>query len=155
MSSCNVAIITPGTATLSSGYTAKQTKKAILCDQARILASLQAGNYGCTKPPTSTRSAIYSSILTQDKGILCQASPQEIKSFPKAGTTESIRIQNLQQQTLLCSVDQYNPNTRYSVYRRFVPQAPCLGMTAEQLNSTMPKPSTKQDCNPGFNRYFR
>lgn len=143
----------PG-ATLSSGYTDQLARDAVRCDQARILARLRNGAGACCKPTQSNKSAMYASVLTQDKATACQPTAEEQLRFPKVGVPESVRIQQLQQATLVCSDNQFNPETRYSIYRRFVPQAPCPPPTATQLNSTNPKPSYIPGCDPGRTKFF-
>jgi len=154
MSCQGISNTIPGTPTFSSGLTARRTEDARRCDQARILAQIRSGAVAncCASPPTN-KSAIYSSILTQDKAIGCQANQvSQAFQFPRAGTTESIRLQNKVSQLASCSTDPYDPQERYPLLRRFVPQAPCPAPTAQQLNSTTPKPTFAPGCQPS--RFF-
>jgi hypothetical protein len=139
----------PGTPTLSSGLTQQKVQDAARRDQARILATLRASNCGCPTPP-NPRGAIYSSVLTQDKATSCQPSPvTQALTYPKQGVPESIRIQRLTTQALECSVNPVNPITRFSYLKpRGVVVPPCPGPTAEQLNSTTPKPTFWPGCQP-------
>lgn len=131
-----------GTPTLSSGHTAQLAEAARRCDQQRLLQSLRVGSGNCCAGAPNPKSAIYSSILTQERAAVCQPSPVEQSlQFPRAGTTESIRLQKTLDRTLTC-------DDRYSQYRRFVPVAPCPPPTAEQLNSTTPKPTYRPGCTP-------
>ncbi len=157
---CSSTAVTPGTAqaclstqplvrtpTLSSGYTASLTAQAIRCDQARILAQLQGKNF-CPPPQTNNRVALYASILEQDAARGCPVSgPTQAFDYPRVGVPESVRIQRVQQTAFNCSVSQVNPETRFIQYKRYDPPAPCPGPTAEQLNSTAPKP-TFFSCQP-------
>jgi hypothetical protein len=141
MSSCINYTAIPGTPTLSSGLTAQKAQQAIRCDQARILAMLQNGAGTCCKLPQTNKVALFASILEDDRATRCQPSPVvQAFNFPRAGTTENIRIQKTQTNTIRCSVDTRNPNTAISNVTRTVTPEICPGMTAEQLNSTMPKP---------------
>ena len=154
MSCPGISNTVPGTPTFSSGLTARRAEDAKRCDQARVLAMLRSGSAAacCAAPPTN-KSAIYSSILTQDKAIGCQANQvTQAFQFPRAGTTESIRLQNKVSALATCSTDPYDPQQRYPLLRRWVPQAPCPPPTAEQLNSTTPKPTFAPGCQPS--RFF-
>jgi len=144
----------PG-ANISSGYTNQLTRRAIQCDQARILAKLQgSGSACCSKPPGTNKAALYSSVLTQDMATACQPTPQEFAKFPKVGVPESIRIQKTQTSALECSVNPLDPNTRFSDYRRWVPNPPCVLTPAETYNPNLPKPTYFGGCNPGLVKFF-
>ena len=60
---------------------------------------------------------------------------------------ESVRIQRVQSAAIECSYNQFNPETRFAMYKRYDPPAPCPAPTAAQLNSTAPKP-TFFGCQP-------
>lgn len=154
MSTCTQTNGHPGTPTFSSGLTAQKTAAAIRCDQNRLLQNLRAGADSCCPVPPSTKSAIYSSVLTQERAMACQPSPV-IQSFtyPRVGTTESIRIQKKMDSLLTCSTDPLSDESRYVLYRRQNPPAPCPPPTAAQLNSTTPKPTFFPGCTP--TRYIR
>jgi hypothetical protein len=140
---------TPGTPTLSSGYTAMRAANAIRCDQAQVLLSLQnrVGGDQCCRTPVNNKAALYASVLEQDHATRCQPSQvDQALMFPKRATTESIRIQKATTNAILCG------GVNNSLYRRFVPQAPCPPPTAEQLNSTTPKPTFAPGCTPS--RFF-
>jgi hypothetical protein len=142
MSCCSRTNGIPGTPTLSSGLTQQAAAAAARADQARVLASLQnQGSCGCPGVQ-SNKGAYFASILEDDHATRCQPGPVvQAYLFPRAGTTENIRIQKKMDSLLTCATDPMDPATRYPLYRRFVPQAPCPPPTAEQLNSTQPKPS--------------
>lgn len=149
MSCCGENAITPGTPTLSSGYTAQKGAAAIRCDQAQLLQRLRGS---CCPTPQSNKVPIYSSVLTQDHATRCQPSPlEQALTFPKVGVTEGTRIQKTQTAVFECSLNQSNPATRYNYYPTFVPQAVCTPPTAEQLNSTTPKPTFWPGCTPQRN----
>ena len=142
MPCCERTAITPGTPTLSSGYTQQKAAAAQRCDQARLLQTLRQGSASCCASPPSNKTAIYSSILTLERTATCQPSPVvQAKTFPKAGTTESIRLQNKVSDLITCSINPDDPYNRLNLYRKFVEQAPCPPPTAQQLNSTTPKQS--------------
>jgi hypothetical protein len=149
MACCSTSQGKPGTPTLSSGLTQQKAIDAARRDQARLLATLRNQPCGCPTPP-NPRSAVYASVLTQDRATSCQPSPVvQAKTFPKVGVPESIRIQRLTTQALECSVNQVNPVTRFSYLNpRGVVVPPCPGPTAEQLNSTTPKPTFWPGCQP-------
>lgn len=149
MSCCGENAVTPGTPTSSSGYTAQKGMAAIRCDQAQLLQRLRGA---CCPAPQSNKSAIYSSVLTQDQATRCQPSQlEQVLTFPKVGVPESVRIQKAQTSVIECSLNQSNPATRYNYYPTFVPQAVCVPPTAEQLNSTTPKPTFWPGCTPQRN----
>jgi len=140
------------TATLSSGYTNRLTANAIRCDQQRILERLKGGTGGCSASSASSASSatskiagggVNASVLELNAQQGCLLTPQEQLLLPKAGVPESVRIQRVQQNVLSCSVDPLDPLTRFSMYTRFVPQAPCPPPTAAQLNSTQPIAPTR------------
>lgn len=140
----------PGTPNISSGYTSQLVQQAYRCDQARVLAQLQSQT--CCPPPSTNKSAVYASVLEQEAATRCQANQvRQVDSFPKVGVPESVRIQRVQSASLQCSYDQFNPETRFAMYKRYQPPAPCPGPTAAQLNSTAPKP-TFFGCQPS--RFF-
>lgn len=137
---------TPGTPTLSSGYTAMRAANAIRCDQAQVLLRLQGGGQ-CCQGPVNNKAALYASVLEQDHATRCQPSQVvQALTFPKRATTENVRIQKATTNAILCG------GVNKSLYRRFVPQAPCPPPTAEQLNSTAPKPTFAPGCTPS--RFF-
>lgn len=141
MSACINSTAIPGTPTLSSGLTAQRAREAMRCDQARVLAMLRADAGTCCRLPQTNKSAVYASVLEDDRATRCQPGPVvQAFDFPRAGTTESIRIQRTTTNTLRCSIDPRNPNTAISNVTRTVIPEVCPAMTAEQLNSTMPKP---------------
>lgn len=136
----------PGTPNISSGYTSQLIQQALRCDQSRILAQLQSAP--CCKPTTTNKSAVYASVLEQEAATRCQANQvEQVEQFPKVGVPESVRIQRVQSAALQCSYNQFNPETRFAMYKRYDPPPPCPGPTAEQLNSTAPKP-TFFGCQP-------
>ena len=136
----------PGTPNISSGYTSQLVQQAYRCDQARVLAQLQSGP--CCPPPSTNKSAVYASVLEQEAATRCQANQvEQAKTFPKVGVPESVRIQRVQSAAIECSYNQFNPETRFAMYKRYDPPAPCPAPTAAQLNSTAPKP-TFFGCQP-------
>jgi hypothetical protein len=140
---------TPGTPTLSSGYTAMKAANAIRADQAQILLRLQGrvGSDQSCPGPVSNKVAMYASVLEQDHATRCQPSQAvQALTFPKRASTESVRIQKTMTDAILCG------GVNNSLYRRFVPQAACPPPTAEQLNSTAPKPTFAPGCTPS--RFF-
>jgi hypothetical protein len=142
-----------GTPTFSSGLTARRAEEARRCDQQALLQRLRTGNAGCCPERPNPKSALYASVLEQDHATRCQPSPvTQADTFPRAGTTEAVRLQNTLATLATCSTNQTDPQTRYPYIRRFVPQAPCVGPTAEQLNSTTPKPTFAPGCTPS--RFF-
>jgi hypothetical protein len=142
-----------GTPTFSSGLTARRAEDARRCDQQTILQRIRNGSIQCPSNAQSSKSAVYASVLEQDHATRCQPSVvTQVDQFPKAGTTESVRLQNTVNAVFTCSEDPYDPNTRYPWIRRVVPQAICIGPTAEQLNSTTPKPTFAPGCQPS--RFF-
>lgn len=129
----------PGTATQSSGYTSQLIQNALACDRQRVLASLRTGAVAtCATPRPETKSAQAASVLEQLAQQSCQITGKDALLLPRAGVPESVRIQRVQSAVLTASVNPLNPETRFSAYTRFVPQAPCPPPTAEQLNSTQP-----------------
>lgn len=152
MSCCTTS--SPGTPTFSSGYTARLAAAAKQADQARVLARLRATATDCCPTTPSNKAALYASVLEQDAATRCQPSPAEqALRFPRQGVPESVRIQRVITDTISCSVDPLDPNTRFSEYRPFLPPAPCPAPTAAQLNSTTPKPTFWPGCTPV--RYLR
>jgi len=138
----------PGTPNISSGYTSQLVQQAYNCDRQRILGKLQQGSGNCCPPKPSNKSALYASILEQEAATRCQANPvEQAYKFPKVGVPESVRIQRVQSAAIQCSYNQFNPETRFAMYKRYEPPPPCPGPTAEQLNSTAPKP-TFFSCQP-------
>jgi hypothetical protein len=135
----------PGTPTISSGYTAQKVEAARQCDQARILSMLRGESCCGSSVKPNPKSAIYSSILTQERATACQPGQvDQAYQFPRAGVPESVRIQKKTVEALACGDESY----RYGNYRRFVAVAPCPPPTAEQLNSTTPKPTFQPGCTP-------
>jgi hypothetical protein len=152
MSCAEYSTTVRGTPTFSSGVTARRAEEARRCDQQAVLQRLRVGAADCCPERPNPRSAMYASVLEQDHATRCQPSAViQANEFPKAGTSESVRLQNKVAALATCSSTPYDPNERYPWIRRFVPQAPCIGPTAEQLNSTIPKPSFA-DCQPS--RFF-
>jgi hypothetical protein len=154
MSSCTQTNGHPGTPTFSSGLTSQKALAASRCDQNRLLERLRVGAGTCCPGTPSTKTAIYSSILTQERATACQPSPLvQSLTFPRVGTTENIRIQKKMDALLTCSTDPLDNSSRYVLYRRQNPPAPCPPTPAEQLNSTTPKPTFFPGCTP--TRYIR
>ena len=150
MSCCGITQGVPGTPTFSSSYTAQRAAAARRADQSALLARLQ-GRVGSSSPccpsPPNNRSALYASVLEQDNATRCQPSPAvQALTFPRQGTTESIRIQKKIDATLSCSVDPLDPNRRFSYYTTFVPNPPCPPLPTALLNSTTPKPTYFPGC---------
>lgn len=154
MTSCSQTNGHPGTPTLSSGLTSQKTLAAARCDQNRLLETLRMGTGRCSPGVQSTKSAIFSSVLTQERATACQPSPViQSLTFPRVGTTENIRIQKKMDALLTSSTDPFDPSSRYVLYRRQNPPAPCPPTPTEQLNSTTPKPTFFPGCTP--TRYIR
>ena len=154
MTSCAQTNGYPGTPTFSSGLTSQKAVAASRCDQNRLLERLRVGAGTCCPPPQSTKSAIDSSLLTQERAMACRPSPViQSLTYPRVGTTESIRIQKKMDSLLTCSVDPLDNSSRYVLYRRQNPPAPCPPTPTEQLNSTTPKPTFFPGCQP--TRYIR
>ena len=144
----------PGTPNISSGYTSQLVQQAFQCDRQRILEKLQLqqGTGNCCPPPATNKSAVYASVLEQEAATRCQANQvEQVETFPKVGVPESVRIQRVQSAALQCDYNQFNPETRFAMYKRYEPPAPCPAPTAAQLNSTAPKP-TFFGCQPS--RFF-
>lgn len=138
----------PGTPNISSGYTSQLVQQAFRCDQARVLAKLRTGGGNCCPPPSTNKSAVYASVLEQEAATRCQANQvKQVDTFPKVGVPESVRIQRVQSASLQCTFNQFDPTTRFAMYKRYQPPPPCPGPTAAQLNSTAPKP-TFFGCQP-------
>ena len=148
MSCCPPTEGSPGTPNFSSGLTSQKAAAAARADQDALLARLRGGLINSCPARPNTKSAIYSSVLTQQQATACQPTPQELATFPKVGTTESIRIQKTAEANLRCATDQFNPNTRYPLLRRYVPIPVCPPTPTAQLNSTLPKPTFYPGCNP-------
>lgn len=148
MARCSENAITPGTPTLSSGYTARLAAEANRCDQARILERLRGGTGGCLPQPTPGRGAVYASVKEQEAATRCQV-PQAIQraTFPRVGVPESVRIQKLIFEAEQCANNQFNPATRFASYARVVP-LPC---PVTPMNTT-PKPTFRPGCPPS--RFF-
>lgn len=142
MPCCSGTSITPGTGNISSGYTSQLQNQAIRCDQERLLAKLQQNDCCLQKP--NPRSAIYSSILEQNAMTRCQplATTQSFL-FPRAGVPESVRLQRIQENALLCSTQ--TPVTR------FIAPLPCSAIPAPPPD-TVPKPTNQPGCTPS--RFF-
>jgi hypothetical protein len=152
MSCCDRNTLNPGAATFSSGLTAQRAADARRCDQQRILQLLQQGGGNCCPKSPSNKSAVYSSVLTQDAAVGCQASPvQQAFDFPRVGTTESVRLQKTVDSLVRCSLNPDDPYNRLNPYRRFVVQPACPEPTAAQLNTNTPKQSFSL-CQPS--RFF-
>ncbi len=152
MSSAENTVAVRGTPTFSSGLTARRAEEARRCDQQALLQRIRTGATCCPATP-SLKTALYASVLEQDHATRCQPNPViQTDEFPRAGTTEGIRLQNKVSALATCSSNPYDPSERYPWIRRFVPQAPCIGPTAEQLNSTNPKPTFAPGCQPS--RFF-
>ena len=130
----------PGTATLSSGYTNRLTANAIRCDQQRILERLKGGTGGCLSRPVAG-GGVNASVLEINAQQSCLLTPQEQQQLPRAGVQASIVTQRLQQNILTCNVNPMDPSTRFNMYNRFVPQAPCPAPVG--LNSTQPIAPTR------------
>jgi len=162
---CTPTIITPGTPTSCTGYALKLTANAIRCDQTRLLARLQTSSSQCCPPNRPNGSAVYASIKEQEAATRCSryisgsgttdgisngngninssgssANTTATLSLPKSGVPESVRIQNIIQQTILASTDQFNPETRFSAYDRVFPPIPCI-TPESKINPAIPKPS--------------
>jgi hypothetical protein len=148
MSCCHPTNGRPGTPNFSSGLTSQRASAAARADQASLLARLRGGVGNCGPVRPNPKSAIYSSILTQQQATACQPTPDELATFPKVGTTESIRIQRTAEANLRCATSPLNPNTRYPLLPRYVPNPVCPPTPTEQLNSTLPKPTFYPGCNP-------
>jgi len=140
MSNCPPNIVTPGTPTSSGGRTLQLSAQAVQCDQARILYRLRGGTGQCIPGTGSNKVALYASVLEQDAATRCQTVPngsalgpdgtstrtslsliQTQSNFPKTGVPASIITQNIQNQVLLASVNQFNPTTRFASYVRNIP----------------------------------
>jgi hypothetical protein len=162
--SCISTTRTPGTPTSGSGYASRLAKNAVLCDQARLLYNLRniSGGNGCAcTKPTSSKSAVYSSILEQEAANRCNGlvsngqtsgssgtsatNTQNILNFPKTAVQQSVRIQQIIDLTNQNGRNPSDPNTRFSSYNRIIIPLPCP-VPAEQLNSTLPKPSMSGPC---------
>jgi hypothetical protein len=148
MSCCAPTNGSPGTPNFSSGLTAQKAAAAARADQAALLARLRGGAGPCCPGTPSNKTAIYSSVLTQKQATSCIPTPAQQATFPRVGTTESIRIQRTAEANLRCATSPLDPNTRYPLLRRWVPNVPCPPTPAEQLNSTAPKPTFYPGCNP-------
>jgi hypothetical protein len=146
---CSPTTGIPGTPNISSGYTSQLVQQAFRCDQARVLRLLQQGGGNCCpSQPSTLKAAVYASVLEQEAATRCQANQvRQVDTFPKVGVPESVRIQRVQYANLQCSFNQFNPETRFAMYKRYEPPAPCPAPTAAQLNSTAPKP-TFFGCQP-------
>jgi len=146
MSNCRPDIVTPGTPTSSGGRTSALSARAIRCDQARLLYKLQGGTGQCFPSSGSNRPALYASVLEQDAATQCGQGPTTVPNgstlgpdgvsnktsvsvlkteleYPKVGVPASIITQDIQQQVLLASVNQFNPVTRFAEYARNIPLA--------------------------------
>lgn len=139
----------PGTATLSSGYTAALQRNAVLCDRARVLAKLQEQQGStCCPAPVSNKAAVYASVLEQKAATSCFPTAQEALQFPKVAVPESIRIQRVIQENALCSTNPLNPATRFSQYTRRVFPPPCPPIPVTERNANLPKPTFQPGCTP-------
>jgi hypothetical protein len=148
MAFCQPTTVTPGTPSLSSGYTARLQRQAVQCDQARLLARLQGGTGECIPQATPGRGAVYASVLEVNAVNRCPPSAKDILAFPKVATLESVRIQNLIQANQLAEINPLNTSTRFSQYVRIVPNPPCVPTQMD----TKPKPTFAPVCTPS--RFF-
>ena len=146
MSNCRPDIVTPGTPTSSGGRTSALSARAIRCDQARLLYRLQGGTGQCFPSSGSNRPALYASVLEQDAATQCGQGQNTVPNgstlgptgvsnktsvsvlrtqmdFPRVGVPASIITEDIQQQVLLASVNQFNPDTRFAMYARNIPLA--------------------------------
>ncbi len=129
-----------GSANFSSGYTQQLQRQAVLCDQISILAKLRqtSDNGCCVVRPTNATNTTPASVYIQNLKKGCTLTPDQELGFPKNGISEGERIKRLQQKCVDEAQNQFDASTRFVGYQRFVPQAPCVPPTAEQLNSTQP-----------------
>jgi hypothetical protein len=68
---------------------------------------------------------------------------QSTFNTPKAGVPESVRIQNLIQQTILASVNPLDPTTRFSSYDRTIVPLPCP-LPIDSINPAIPAARTNR-----------
>lgn len=107
--------ITPRCAMNASGVTDRLVNQAKVCDQTRILARLAASGTGNCLPVTpNPKGAVAASVLERQAATSCQVSGPEALLFPRAGVSESVRIQRVQQAALACNVNPTNPATRFN-----------------------------------------
>lgn len=143
MSTCNGNSSSPGTPTLSSGYTAQLTRHAIQCDRARILANLQ-----CQPRPTPGPGAVYASVKEIEASVACGAPNGQVIQYKQVAVPESIRVQQLMRDAELCANNPLNPNTRFSQYARVFPSVVCVPTPMP----TRPAPTFWRECTP--NRFY-
>jgi hypothetical protein len=62
---------------------------------------------------------------------------QANEQFPKTGVPESVRIQNLIQQTILAATNPLDPATRFSMYDRNIVPLPCP-IPIDSINPAIP-----------------
>ena len=128
----------PG-ATESSGYTQRLVDSAVQCDQARILARLQATPPSlCARIPSGALNAANASILELLRQASCQNSGPDSLLLPKAGVPEGVRIQARIDATLR-SAQPTGPTPNRFLFRYPAPVITvCPPPTAAELNATQP-----------------
>jgi hypothetical protein len=144
--SCCISPRAPG---LSSGLTQKKVLDAGRRDQERILAQLQGrGTGACCKGVQNNKAALYASVLEDDHATRCQPTPAEQATWARVGVPESVRIQQTIARNAYCSINPFNPETRFAQYAPYNPPAPCPALSPELQSSTNPKPYFFKGCTP-------
>jgi hypothetical protein len=104
---------------------------------------------GCGPKPTgpgAISEGIYLTKKMQSCTVVNSKIAQQLVNSQLRGVPSSVRTQQVQQKTLECYAPITDPYRRQALYQGPVVTPPCPPTPAEQLNSTMPKPSNGGNC---------
>ena len=147
------------TGDISSSVTNRAIRKSQACSvtaaiaRARLIAPCES----CPPPRYSGTGGVSESdrLLkeTNDCAIITASKANIIANQTLRGVPESVRTAKIGANTILCSFSPTDPNSRFVQYQgRFIPPA-CPPPSAEQLNSTLPKPT--ETCVAQIPSYLR
>lgn len=116
------------------------------CSNPRPSVSTQCG----CNPPLRGPGAIPQSMLLARKLQSCSvtsvAMARQLVNSQLRAVPSSVRTQKVQQDTLECYAPITDPYRRQALYQGPVVPPACPPTPAEQLNSTMPRPSNGGNC---------
>ena len=136
---------------MSSSERVNRILAAIRCQE--IQNAIQRAKITCCAPPpvVQTTEVPPESNLENAKADTNQwgtVFPGAIVIRGKLPVRESARMQKLNLNTIECSFDPTDPETRFSAYRRpFIPPV-CTPISPLALNGNRPKPPNRDPCTP-------
>lgn len=132
----------------ASGYTERLQRRTQMCGLGRRNRNAITGlGAGCcvVLPPVGVAAVQQSAYL--------DAKMKECTPYqgPAPAKTSQDYTLELSRNVIACEASQLNPEARFAQYFKFTPDL-CPPIPAEQLNSTLPKPSFNGQCQPS--RFF-